>query len=153
MLDQRLLRTEPEAVQANLARRGFVLDTDRLATLEQQRKALQVEVESLRKERNDTSRGIGQAKARGEDIQPLLAAVEGLGDRLKRSENALDALQTEIQNDALQMPNLLHETVPDGADEAANVECRRWGDPAPVSNPTTRSLPKVPRNRMMSSPF
>ena len=128
MLDQRLLRNDLDAVVRNLARRGFSFDSSRLAELEEQRKGLQVQVEDLRNERNIKSKSIGQAKAQGEDIQPLLDAVASLGGDLDAAEAALKMLQAELDKIQLELPNLLHESVPDGADEDANFEVRKWGD-------------------------
>lgn len=128
MLDQRLLRNDLDAVVRNLARRGFSFDSSRLAELEEQRKGLQVQVENLRNERNTKSKSIGQAKAQGEDIQPLLDAVASLGGDLDAAEAALKMLQAELDKIQLELPNLLHESVPDGADEDANFEVRKWGD-------------------------
>jgi seryl-tRNA synthetase len=130
MLDPKLIRADPEAVRQNLARRGFDFDTEAFSTLDDRRKSLQVSVEALRKERNDASRGIGRAKAQGEDIQPLLAQVEGLGDRLKTAQADLEVVQAELHANALGMPNLVDASVPDGADEGDNLEIRRWGEPA-----------------------
>ena len=128
MLDQRLLRNDLDAVVSNLARRGFSFDSVRLAELEEQRKTLQVQVENLRNERNTKSKSIGQAKAKGEDIQPLLEAVASLGADLDAADAALKKLQAELDKIKLGLPNLLHESVPDGADEDANFELRKWGD-------------------------
>jgi seryl-tRNA synthetase len=129
MLDPKLLRTDLDAVAAQLARRGFALDTDAYRRLEALRKELQTRAEELRNERNVKSRAIGQAKAVGEDIAPLLAEVEHLGDALKAADADLDQVQNTLRAMGLDMPNLLHETVPDGADETANQEIRRWGEP------------------------
>ena len=128
MLDQRLLRNDLDAVVSNLARRGFIFDSVRLAELEEQRKILQVQVENLRNERNTKSKSIGQAKAKGEDIQPLLETVATLGEDLDAADAALKKLQAELDKIQLGLPNLLHESVPDGADEDANFEVRKWGD-------------------------
>ena len=125
----RLLRTDLDAVVANLARRGFVFDKEGFLAMEERRKALQVEVDRLRNERNTRSRSIGRAKAQGEDIAPLLAEVESLGGQLKQADEGLAAVQAELDAMLLGIPNLLHESVPDGADEGANVEVRRWGTP------------------------
>jgi seryl-tRNA synthetase len=128
MLDQRLLRNDLDAVVRNLARRGFSFDSSRLAEFEEQRKGLQVQVEDLRNERNVKSKSIGQAKANGEDIQPLLDTVATLGGDLDAADAALKILQAELDKIQLGLPNLLHESVPDGADEEANLEVRKWGD-------------------------
>ena len=129
MLDPKRLRTELEVVAAQLARRGFVLDVEKVRAVEERRKTLQVDTQTLQSERNARSKAIGQAKARGEDIQPLLAEVADLGDRLKADEQELAALQAELDAMAMGIPNILDASVPDGADENANVEIRRWGEP------------------------
>ena len=129
MLDMKLLRTDLDGVMANLARRGFTFDKDGFLGLEERRKALQVDVDRLRNERNTRSKSIGRAKAQGQDIAPLLAEVESLGDELKRADEGLAAVQAELDAMLLGVPNLLHESVPEGADESANVEVLRWGTP------------------------
>jgi len=129
MLDPKLLRTDLEGVAALLARRGFTLDTTRIAELEARRKTLQVEAQELQNERNTKSKSIGRAKAAGEDIQPLLDEVATLGDRMKAANDALAGVQDELRAIALGIPNLPHDTVPDGEDENDNREERRWGEP------------------------
>ncbi|MGB5471890.1 MAG: serine--tRNA ligase [Gammaproteobacteria bacterium] len=129
MLDPRLLRTELDAVATQLARRGYALDTAALRALEERRKAIQVQTQELQAERNKRSKGIGRAKAAGEDIAPLLAEVEGLGDQLKAAEEQLAALQDELNAVLLDIPNLPHESVPEGRGEEDNPEIRRWGEP------------------------
>ncbi len=130
MLDSKLLRNDPEAVAANLARRGFAFDAAAHAALEESRKTLQVRVEELRNERNVASKGIGRAKAAGEDIQPLLDAVESLGAALKTTDDELAVVRARLDDVEAGLPNLLHASVPDGKDEADNVEIRAWGEPA-----------------------
>ena len=129
MLDTRLLRSDLDTVVANLARRGFVFDKAAFIASEERRKALQVEVDRLRNERNTRSKSIGRAKAQGQDIAPLLAEVESLGDELKRADESLAQEQARLEGMLLDVPNLLHESVPDGRDESANVEIRRWQEP------------------------
>ncbi len=129
MLDPRTLRTELDAVANNLARRGFVFDRARYHRLEDDRKALQVRVESLRHERNKRSRAIGKAKASGEDIEPLRLRVRELGDELAAVDARLQALRGELEGYVAELPNLLHESVPDGADEASNELILEWGEP------------------------
>ena len=133
MLDPKLLRGDLEGVAAALARRGLRLDQARIQDLEARRKALQVQVQELQNDRNARSRAIGQAKAAGADLAPLLAEVASLGDRLKASDEALAAVQAELEDIALATPNLPHESVPDGRDESANREERRWGEPRQFS--------------------
>ncbi len=129
MLDPKLLRTEFDRVAANVARRGIELDPASYEQLEGRRKTLQVQAEELRKQRNTQSKAIGKAKAAGENIAPLTAAVHSLGDELKAAEATLTEVQDELDGLLLGLPNLLDDSVPDGADESGNVEVRRWGDP------------------------
>jgi seryl-tRNA synthetase len=129
MLDSRQLRTDPQGVAANLARRGYALDLAQFAQLEARRKQAQVAVDALRNERNTRSRAIGQAKGRGEDVAPLLAEVETLGGRLAEGDRSLASLQEELDGLLLELPNVVHDSVPDGRDAASNVEVRRHGEP------------------------
>jgi seryl-tRNA synthetase len=129
MLDPRLLRSDPGRVAANLARRGFQLDTAAFLALEESRRSVQLRVEQLRNERNVRSKGIGRAKAQGADIAPLLAEVEHLGGELVAAEAELQAVQGQLDELQLGLPNLLQDSVPDGRDECANQELRRWGTP------------------------
>ncbi len=133
MLDIRILRQDLDSTVTALARRGFAFERERFLDLEARRKALQVRTQDLQNERNTRSRTIGQAKARGEDIEPLKAAVGELGAELKQCEQELQELQTELEDLLLQVPNLPDSGVPEGADESANVEVRRVGEPQPTS--------------------
>jgi seryl-tRNA synthetase len=129
MLDPRRLRNELEETAARLARRGFDLDTGTFARLEAERKQVQVHTQELQSERNSRSRAIGQAKARGEDIEPLKAEVSRIGEALDEAETRLSALQADLDEFLMGIPNVPHASVPDGMDEKANVEIRRWGEP------------------------
>ncbi len=129
MLDPNLLRNDPEAVAAALAPRGYILDVDRYGALEARRKDTQARMEQLQAERNRSAKSIGQAKARGEDIQPLLDAVGRLGDELDALEDEFRAIREEQQAWLLDMPNMAAGDVPAGEDEEANLEVGRWGDP------------------------
>ncbi len=129
MLDAKLLRTDLDTVATQLAKRGFTLDTATLSALEEQRKAIQVKTQELQNERNTRSKSIGQAKARGEDIAPLLAAVSQLGADLDAAKAEQDDVLAKIDAIASAIPNLLDESVPEGADEDDNVELKRWGTP------------------------
>ena len=114
MIDPKLLRQSAADVAANLAGRGFEFDADGYLALEERRKSLQVETERLQSERNSSAKSIGKAKAQGEDIEPLLAAVKQLGERLEASEAALQEVQAELRDIELGLPNLLADDVPDG---------------------------------------
>lgn len=129
MLDAKLLRTDIEQTAAALAKRGFTLDTEQLKTLEEQRKAIQVKTQELQSERNTRSKSIGQAKARGEDIQPLLAEVGKLGDALEAAKEEEKEVLAAINAIASTIPNITHDSVPAGESEDDNVEVRKWGTP------------------------
>jgi seryl-tRNA synthetase len=129
LLDPRLLRSDLTGVAAALARRGFVLDVEAFAALEEQRKAVQIEADRLRAERNANAKAVGQAKSKGQDAAALMAAGESLGEQLQGVEKQLEAIQAQVSSLQLGLPNILHSSVPDGQDEAANVEVRRWGVP------------------------
>ena len=129
MIDPKLLRSDPEAVARNLARRGFTLDVAALRALEEKRKTSQVESDRLRAERNANAKAVGMAKGRGEDVAPLLARGEALTGELASAERGLTAVQEELEGWQLGLPNLLHDSVPDGRGEDDNREVRRWGEP------------------------
>ncbi|MFU8837384.1 MAG: serine--tRNA ligase [Thiohalomonadaceae bacterium] len=129
MLDPQLFRNDIEQAAQQLARRGFQLDVAAISALERERKALQVQTQNLQQERNSRSKAIGQAKAKGEDVQPLLDAVASLGDELKAAEMRLAALQEELQAILMGIPNLPDASVPEGKGEEDNQELHRWGTP------------------------
>lgn len=130
MLDAKLFRNELTETAARLLEtRGYQLDVAKLESLEQRRKELQVRTESLQAERNSSSKAIGKAKAQGEDIQPLLAAVDSLGAELDKAKHELHDIQTELQDIIAGVPNLPADEVPLGADEDDNQEISRWGEP------------------------
>lgn len=129
MLDPKLLRNEAEQVAKQLARRGFQLNIEQLAQLEQERKKAQLDAQELQTERNSRSKNIGKAKAAGEDIAPLLKEIEDLGDRHKAAEVQLNTVLEKINDIAMEIPNLPQADVPAGKDEDDNEEVMRWGEP------------------------
>jgi len=129
VIDAKLLRSDPDTVARNLARRGFALDVTALRALDDKRKLAQVENDRLRAERNSHAKAVGMAKGRGEDIAPLIAKGEELTKGLAAVDRQLADIQAEVDSLAAGLPNMLHESVPEGRDETANVEVRRWGDP------------------------
>jgi seryl-tRNA synthetase len=129
MLDSKFLRSELSQTAERLATRGFVLNVEQINALEEQRRGLQVSTQELQNTRNTKSKAIGQAKARGEDIAPLLAEVDGLGAELDKAKNQLDAVLAELDAIASQIPNLPDLSVPIGKDETGNLEVRRFGEP------------------------
>ncbi len=129
MLDPKLLRTDPDRVAAALKKKHFVLDIDQLNALDIRRRELQQETEKLQNERNVRSKSIGQAKASGQDIAPLMAEVASLGDSLESNKKALAQVQDAYNDLLMRLPNMPQECVPEGKDEHGNVELRRWGTP------------------------
>jgi len=129
MLDPKLLRTDPESVARNLARRGFVLDVARVRALEERRKVAQVSADETRSARNAHAKKVGMARGKGEDITALIEEGNALARKLEGLDEELAAVQAEFDELVLGLPNMLHESVPDGRDENSNVEVRRWGTP------------------------
>ena len=129
MLDPKLVRSQPQLIAERLATRGFTLDVSTLESLESRRKTVQTRTETLQAERNSRSKAIGQAKARGEDIQPLLADVDRMGQELNDAKQELEAIQAELDALMLAIPNLPDDSVPVGGSEEQNVEIRSWGTP------------------------
>jgi len=129
MLDPKQIRSELDTVAEKLARRGFTLDVVKLTELENKRKEIQVRTQDLQSLRNNSSKSIGKAKANGDDVGPLLAAVADLGDTLRDEETALTEVQVQLDDILMSVPNLPHDSVPLGIDENDNEEVRRWGEP------------------------
>jgi seryl-tRNA synthetase len=129
MLDPKLLRNEPEKAAELLARRGYALDVARLYALEQERKQAQLDAQNLQTVRNSRSKLIGKAKAAGEDIAPLLAEIEHLGDEHKAAEARLADVLKQLIDVAMELPNIPQDDVPAGKNEDDNVEVSRWGQP------------------------
>jgi seryl-tRNA synthetase len=129
MLDIQLLRNDLDGVTKSLAARGFVFDAAAFQALEMERKAIQTRTQELQAKRNATSKQIGQAKSKGEDVSAIMAEVANLGDELKAAEVNLEGIQARMNEILLTIPNLPHETTPAGKSENDNVEVRRVGTP------------------------
>ena len=129
MLESKLLRGNIDFVVEQLKRRNFTFDVDEFNKLEDQRKVIQVQTQELQNLRNTKSKAIGQAKASGEDIKPLLDEVSSLGDRLDDAKSELNALQFQIDEIAMAIPNIPHPSVPEGFSEDDNLEVLKWGEP------------------------
>jgi len=128
MLDPRLFRTDLDFVTEQLARRSFTFNPEAYIELEARRKDVQVKTQDLQNERNSRSKAIGLAKAKGEDVQPLLDQVQHLGDELKAAETQLNYIQIDMDALMAGIPNLLDASVPAGKSEEFNVELSRWGE-------------------------
>jgi seryl-tRNA synthetase len=129
VIDPKLLRADLPGVVRNLARRGVVLDESRLTSLEDARKRAQIDADKVRAERNANAKAVGLAKGNGQDASDLLARGELLTHELAQVDASLALVQSELDAVQLNLPNLLHESVPEGHDESANKEVRRWGEP------------------------
>ncbi|HGF0780963.1 TPA: serine--tRNA ligase [Legionella pneumophila] len=135
MLDNQLLRENPQYVATQLLKRGFQFDAVTFSQLEEKRKALQVSTQSLQNERNLRSKAIGEAKSRGENIGPMREEVNKLGAILEQQKTELDEVLKQIEVISLSLPNIAHESVPVGKDELDNQEIRKWGDVPAFSFP------------------
>jgi len=129
LLDSKLLRSDPAGIAANLARRGVTLDVAAFNALDERRKVAQIESDRVRAERNTNAKAVGLAKGKGEDASALLKRAEELTGQLGASDAAIASVQAELEAWQLGLPNTLHASVPEGRDESANQEIRRWGEP------------------------
>lgn len=133
MLDSKLIRSSIETVAVQLKKRGFVLDIAKYNELEERRKQLQVKTQELQNERNVRSKEIGQAKAAGKSVDDSLKSLKELSDSLKVLEEEFSAAQQALDNFLALIPNVPHESVPEGKSEADNKEIRKWGEPRQFS--------------------
>ena len=133
MIDPRLLRQNLDDVVNALAKRGYKMDTTRFNELEEKRRVLQIALQDLQNERNTTSKQIGIAKSKGEDVSQIMASVANLGEQLSNAEAELTLISDELNKMLLDMPNMPHQDVPIGKNEDDNVEIKRWGTPREFS--------------------
>jgi len=129
MLESKLLRGNIDFVVEQLKRRNFSFDVAEFNKLEDQRKVIQVQTQDLQNLRNTKSKAIGQAKASGENIEPLLEEVSDLGEKLDNAKSALNDLQVKIDEIVMAIPNIPHPSVPEGQSEDDNIELSKWGEP------------------------
>jgi len=129
MLESKLLRGNIDFVVEQLKRRNFSFDVAKFNKLEDQRKVIQVQTQDLQNLRNTKSKAIGQAKASGENIKPLLEEVSDLGEKLDNAKSALNDLQLKIDEIVMAIPNIPHPSVPEGQSEDENIELSKWGEP------------------------
>ncbi|WP_211828142.1 serine--tRNA ligase [Kistimonas asteriae] len=131
MLDPKYVRANPEDVAALLRKKHYELDVERIMSLDAERKSIQLRTEQLQSERKSGSKQFGMLKAKGEDVTELKSRLDGINEELKTSEHALKELQSELDSIFMAVPNLPHESVPEGKDEEENLEVRQWGEPKP----------------------
>ncbi|KAA0444604.1 MAG: serine--tRNA ligase [Candidatus Thioglobus sp.] len=133
MLDAKQLRNDIGAIELALKKRNFFFDTAALSALEEQRKKNQILTQELQNSRNTQSKAIGKAKAAGEDIAPLFKAVADFGEALDEAKSQLQEIQQKISDIVMHLPNLPHESVPEGNSEDDNIEVSKWGKPQKFS--------------------
>jgi seryl-tRNA synthetase len=129
MLDPKRIRTEPQLIAALLKIKNFDLDVKRLLNMDEQRRALQLDTETLQNERNYRSKSIGKAKAAGEDVSQILSSMESLKNDLDAKKELLNQIQTEFNDYVMEVPNIPDKSVPAGSDESDNLEISTWGSP------------------------
>ncbi|SDB90026.1 serine--tRNA ligase [Acinetobacter boissieri] len=129
MIDPKQLRNNIEAVNLALAKRGIQLNVDEWSDLESRRKILQSKTESLQAERNSGAKQVGQIKKSGGDASEIMARMQAIADEIKAAEVDLSELQSTLEDKLLAIPNLPDDSVPEGKDEADNLEVARWGTP------------------------
>ncbi len=130
MLDPKLVRNQPQEIAEKLKKKGYELDVAQLNELEQRRKQVQVTTEQLQNERNSRSKNIGQAKAAGEDIAPLISEMNQIGEQLDTAKLQLQEVQQQLDDLLMDVPNVPDDSVPEGKSEADNEIQRSWGEPA-----------------------
>ncbi|MDP3664357.1 MAG: serine--tRNA ligase [Nitrosomonas sp.] len=129
MLEIQQLRTDLDTVTRQLAKRGYTFPAEAFNTLEAERKTIQTQTQELQAQRNAASKKIGNAKSKGEDVSAIMAEVAHLGAALKQAETQLEQIQNSLQKILLEVPNLPHDSVPEGKNEEHNQQIRRWGEP------------------------
>ncbi|MDP6030539.1 MAG: serine--tRNA ligase [Arenicellales bacterium] len=133
MLDPQLLRNDPEGVANSLASRGYALDVQKFAELENRRKSLQTRQQEFQAERNRSAKEVGQVKASGGDAAELIAQTAGLGEAIAKVESSLEEVRRSLDHIVGKIPNIPHSSVPTGDSEADNIEQRRWGTPTALA--------------------
>lgn len=133
MLDPKLLRSSTDTIAARLKKRGFTLDVAKFNELDEKRKALQMKMQELQNERNVRSKEVGQAKAAGKNVDEVFKSLKELSDTLKLQEELYAAVQQEVDEFLAVIPNVTHDSVPDGKSENDNVVVRTWGEPKKFS--------------------
>ena len=127
MLDIKALRANPEETEATLQRRNPTFTVQEVIQLDEDRRTLLQEEETLRNERNALNKELGLLRKNGENADHIIEATRGISEAVKRIELEKDRIAEEQNNLLLNLPNLPHDTVPSGASEDDNVEVRRWG--------------------------
>lgn len=129
MLDMKLIRNNPEIVEAALRRRHSSLELGPLLDLDRRRREILFEAEGLKARQNEVSRQIPALKKAGEDTSAIFSEMKEISDTIKQHDAALSTIDAQIQDIVMNIPNIPHESVPEGIDDSCNVEQRRFGEP------------------------
>lgn len=129
MLDIRFIRENKDIIKESLDARNSDYPLDELLELDRTRRDILVEVEALKKKRNDASALIGKYKREGKDVNELLLEMQHVGETIKEHDEKLEKVEQRLNHLLFTIPNKLHESTPTGKDEDDNVEVRRWGEP------------------------
>jgi len=149
MLDPKLVRSNIEEIAQKLLVKKYKFDTDRFTVLEEKRKSIQTQTEELQSERNTRSKSIGKAKASGQDIAPLIAEMDEIGNKLEAAKAELKLVQDELNSIFAGMPNLPDSEVPEGESEDDNVEVRKWGEPKAFNFTTKDHIALGEKSKLM----
>ena len=128
MLDQKWIRSELDTLAKVLLKKNFKLDVSKVTKMEGERKALQLQTEALQNERNTRSKMIGQGKAAGKDVSDSVKEMETVKKALEQKKERLTAIQNQLTNCLMEIPNIPHESVPEGFDESGNEVLAQWGE-------------------------
>lgn len=129
MLDAKMVRANPAKVEEALRKRKLTGALDKFKTLDEERRKKLGQVEELKNFRNKASQEVGAMKKEGKDASELMEKVRNTGQEIKELDEQVKEVETEIETILLKIPNIPHESVPEGDDEQSNVEVRRWGEP------------------------
>lgn len=129
MLDAKMIRANPDQVEAALKNRNLPGALNKFLALDEQRRSLLGQVEEIKQFRNQASQEVGKLKKQGQNPEELMEKVRQVGQEIKELDDKLDQVETDIEKILLNIPNIPDPSVPIGEDEKSNLEIRRWGEP------------------------
>ncbi|NLF44565.1 MAG: serine--tRNA ligase, partial [Syntrophomonadaceae bacterium] len=133
MLDAKLIRANPDRIKEQLHKRNTSIAIDSFITMDEERRLIIGKVEELKKFRNTASQEVGSRKKAGENPAELMNEIRLTGEEIKGYDERLKTVEKDIEAFLLSLPNLPHESVPTGNNEADNIEIRKWGEPQEFS--------------------
>jgi len=129
VLDLKFVRSNPDKVKEALNKRGTAVGLDSFLELEEQRRQKLVQVEQLKNRRNTVSEEIGRLKKQSADAQDMIVEMRQVSQQIKEMDDEIKQIEEQLSQTLLTIPNIPHESVPEGAGDEDNLEVRRWGDP------------------------